>query len=97
MDGKALLKATIFSKSHEYYQILSSLRAPHYCAMGDYNKYGGTAARLGKTAVGRAKIRLRRCPLARRGCDKCLRWGRASFSRGPTGGVSTKAVKRSMA
>jgi len=62
MDGKALLKATIFSKSHEYYQILSSLRAPHYCSMGDYNKYGGAAARLGKTAVGRAKTRLRRCP-----------------------------------
>jgi hypothetical protein len=33
MDGKALLKATIFSKSHEYYQILSSLRAPHYIVL----------------------------------------------------------------
>jgi hypothetical protein len=73
MDGRALLKATIFSKSHEYYQILSSLKSPHYCSMGDYNKYGGARARIGKTAVGKGENPTAKAPSARRGCDMCLR------------------------
>jgi hypothetical protein len=79
MDGGALLKATILSKSREYYQILSSLKAPHYCSKGDYNKYGGATARIGKRAVGKGENPDSKAPSARRGRDMWFALGSCRF------------------